>query len=474
MHVLDSLRLRINQTFSAALHDAAWGRPQLMSKALEEVCSAFDTPADTISQRSIEKTLLTFRRSSELPAFLDLKYACLGISHIIEDDGWRLIEDNELFPLLMRKVDAEKLKFHQFLKCYQGLLSGYFDYNIFADDVAEAGQKNWESLRRFLLDHLHLIQRAMPAHRWVHVISEHMNLLSENLCDRYGLALAQGDCNELKSALEGLFIPRNSWVWEATVLARINAVCSFGDDEFKGHLERCLAMITHNSGIMPSEILKKKCIARIVSRYAQCVSRPEHTSLRDSAVTIIGNPWINRAAWDAFVNDETARELINGWFKRRLITEFFRVLSEDPSADKKRLQYWLRFVPKIEDMWFALGPHAFTHPGADFKDFRKLAQDRILALENGDKPQTNALIMRIDEYVFVEFGTTRNSCLVFKSNNLPFDLDNKWIYIGSRPSEQPYKLLLKHALRQDIIDTTREAKPSSKLSPKLRKHAIPS
>ncbi|MGD0210146.1 MAG: EH signature domain-containing protein, partial [Desulfomonilia bacterium] len=252
-----------------------------------------------------------------------------------------------------------------------------------------------------------------------------------------------------------------------------NAVCSFGDDEFKGHLEQCLAMITHNSGIIPSEILKKKCIARIVSRYAQCVSRPEHTLLRDSAVTIIGNPWINRAAWDAFVNDETAREMINGWFKRRLITDFFQVLSEDPSADKRRLQYWLRFVPKIEDMWFALGPHAYTHHGADFKDFRKLAQDRILALENGDRPETNALIMRIDEYVFVEFGTTRNSCLVFKSNNLPFDLDNKWIYIGSRPSEQPYKLLLKHALRQDIIDTTREAKPSSKLSPKLRKHAIP-
>ncbi|MCK7471361.1 MAG: hypothetical protein MZU95_11750 [Desulfomicrobium escambiense] len=67
----------------------------------------------------------------------------------------------------------------------------------------------------------------MPVLSWVKVIGSHMNLLDDNPCDRYGAALAQGDYAELKSAFKGLIIPKNSWIWEVIVLARIRAICSF-------------------------------------------------------------------------------------------------------------------------------------------------------------------------------------------------------------------------------------------------------
>jgi hypothetical protein len=465
MNALDLLRLKLHQSFSGMLHDATWGQPHLMSKVLEEVCSAFDTSADSISKRSIGKTLLSFRTSAKLPTFLDLKYACIGISQPVGDDGWRLLEDKSLFPIVMREVHAQAHNPRRLRKCYQGLLSGYFDYNIFDNNIPEQGRKNWLSLCSFLRNYLCVIQRAVPVLSWVKVISEHANLLGENPCARYGTALAKGDYTELKSVFKGLLIPRNSWIWEVIVLARIRAICSFTDDEFKEQLEPSLAMATNNSGIILSEILKKKCLAQLIRRYAKCGSRPENTPLCDSSVMILGNPWVSRAAWDAHVHDEDARMMIDGWLKRRLITDYFHLLSRDRSADTKRLQYWLRFIPSIEDMWFALGPYALNHPGAVFNEFREIAKDRILSLENSLNDEDNALIMRIDDYVFVEFGSTETSCLVFKSNDLPFDLDKKWIYIGSKSgSGLPHRLRLKHKVRKDAIKTPLVSNPSTRIN----------
>lgn len=435
MDALGLLQFKIKQSFSDKLRSAVWGQPQLMSKALEEVCSVFDSPIDPAPKRSVNKTLMSFRRSKRLPTFLDLKYTCHGITQQAGEDDWRLIEDIDLFPLLLKRVDLEQCKPRRFLKCYQGLLSGYFDYNIYADNIPERGRNNWKSLRMFLHDRLHRAQQVLPLPNWVKIISKHADLLTEDLCDGYGEALAQGDYRGLKSALEGLLIPRNSWVWEATVLARIKAICVFDDDTFKKHLDPCLAMLSQ-SKIALSEIQKKRCLAQLVSRYAKCSSMPEHAALLDTAVMLIGNPLIDRTAWDAFVRDEDAHGMINRWFKRRLITDFFRILSEDGPVDSRRLRYWLRFEPRIDDMWFALGPCALDNPGEDFRVFRKIAHDRILLLENGGLDINNALIMRIDEYVFVEFSMAGHTCLVFKNNDLPFDLDKKWIYIGSRPSEE--------------------------------------
>lgn len=444
MNALDSLRLKIKKTFSSALHEAAWGDPRLMSKAFEEVRSVFDTACDPSSRRSIAGTLEAFRRTHELHTFLDLKYACLGITQKIGEDGWMLIEDDELFLLLLKKVSAPQQTPRRLLKCYQGLLSGYFDYNIYSSAATEQGKRNWRGLRTFLNRLLPIAGQTVPVPGWIKVLTEHRNLLSDDLYERYGTALAQGNYHDLKTACEHLFIPRNSWVWEATVLMRVKAVCTFRDDIVKKHLDQCLSMVTRSSGIVLSEVMKKQCIAQLASRYAKCSSRPEHTGLLDAAVTVIGNPWVNRAAWDAYVRDEYAREMMSSWLKRRLIRDFFRILSEESSNGRKRLQSWLRFEPKIEDMWFALGPHACNHPGPEFREFRKLATDRILVFENGGRPENNALIMRIGDYVFVEFGISCQTCMVFKSSNLAFDPDKKWTYVGAKASELQDMILQEH------------------------------
>ncbi|MCK7471360.1 MAG: hypothetical protein MZU95_11745 [Desulfomicrobium escambiense] len=126
MNALDLLRFKLHQSFSSVFHDATWGQPELMSKVLQEVCCAFDTSADTTSKRSIGQTLLSFRESAKLPTFLDLKYACIGISQQAGDDGWCLLEDKDLFAILLQGVSAQAHNPRRLRKCYQGLLSGLF------------------------------------------------------------------------------------------------------------------------------------------------------------------------------------------------------------------------------------------------------------------------------------------------------------------------------------------------------------
>jgi len=143
---------------------------------------------------------------------------------------------------------------------------------------------------------------------------------------------------------------------------------------------------------------------------------------------------------------------VDAWLKRRLIMDFFTVLSADGSANMERLKYWLRFIHRIQDMSFALGPWASSHAGEVFREFRDLARDRILALENAPSDEENALIMRIGDFVFVEFSSGEDACLVFRNSEMPLDTDRKWIYFGARcPSGLPRRLSMKRTFRNGRV-----------------------
>ena len=135
---------------------------------------------------------------------------------------------------------------------------------------------------------------------------------------------------------------------------------------------------------------------------------------------IIGNPWLHRAAWDTYVLDKdrrpdaSAREMVNGWLKVRLIKDFFGLLSEDRSADSRRLNYWLGFEPMIQDMWFALGADAVSDPRKEYGEFRQRANGRLLDLAGSTPTSNNAFLMHFGEYLVVEFGITDNACFVYR------------------------------------------------------------
>ena len=124
--------------------------------------------------------------------------------------------------------------------------------------------------------------------------------------------------------------------------------------------------------------------------------------------------WIKTAA-----QTTSAREMVNGWLKVRLIKDFFGLLSEDRSADSRRLNYWLGFEPMIQDMWFALGADAVSDPRKEYGEFRQRANGRLLDLAGSTPTSNNAFLMHFGEYLVIEFGITDNACFVYRYDRLP-------------------------------------------------------
>jgi hypothetical protein len=254
---------------------------------------------------------------------------------------------------------------------------------------------------------------------WFAALTKHLTLLSDKPCEHLGAALLRGDSSELREAIDSLAIPSDSWVLEEAVIAQMMAGCDLDDESFKSTLPNLINIGSGRGGVELGESLRLRSVALLVSRYAKCRERPEHMALRDAAVSIVGNPWLRRVNWDAWVRtahgkpDDQSREMVNGWLKRRLITDFFELLSVDGTGDSRRVDYWLRFEPAIEDMWFALGTDAKYRRGEQFNDFRNRAKGRLLDLD-GTTSDNNAFVMRVGRYLLVEFGAKGNAMYVFE------------------------------------------------------------
>ena len=200
----------------------------------------------------------------------------------------------------------------------------------------EEGRKNWSVLRTFLELNLDQVSKVKPTSTWLEVLKEHKNILGKDPCKRYGAALLSGAGSEFKEVCTALNIPAGSWVWEAAILAQVEALGERNDEGFKSGLDALLGLLSGASNLVIPEPVVIRSLAKIIIRYSKCDDKEVHERLRDLAVSKIGNPWLRRDAWQGHVANEQAREMINGWLKRRLITDFFGILSEDNSADSRR------------------------------------------------------------------------------------------------------------------------------------------
>lgn len=425
---LSKLQSKLQLTLGDSFQGKIWGDPAEMTKSLAGVRACFDTANVSLNERSIGKALLIFRNTNDLPTFIDLKYACFGLGQSVGE--WCLIEDMERFPAFLKRVDKEQPNPRRFRKCYQGLMHSYFSYDIF-DNPGEAAKINWQMLKKYLRERLHVALSATNSPTWLKTLSDHENLISNSPCERYTSSLLKGDSSELAMAGEGIGIATNSWLWQEAMLAHTLAVTKKTDDgEFRALMEPLIRLLDGEGDIELSDTVVARCAAQLLIRYAKSKDRPEHFSLRDLAVNHIGNPWLKRAAWDAYVQNEDARKMVDGWLKRRLITDFFALLSEEGAANPRRLDYWLRFEPVIEDMWFVLGANARFNRSSDFKEMKRRMEGRLHYLGSGTTADNNAFIMRIGSFMIVEFGTTGNACFVFNVGDLKIDPLQKTLQMG--------------------------------------------
>lgn len=418
------LRSGLARSFSqAAKNPDLWMDARSMERAKERVIRDHGGAAINVDSRTIWASIEDFRRLGYAKSFRELKYVCLGVS-AMDANGWCILSEDSLREQVGRQVEAQAA-IHRKLRCFQALLASYFSFPLGASNLDPKAVKGWMTLRTWLQRQRQQLAAALDnVPPWFGALDRHSELLTARPCDKFVPDLMRGDASSLEEAMASLAIDRDSWVMEAAVFAQMEAAEKLDDARFKAALPALLRIERGESGVKVGERLRIRCVALLVSRYARCSATPEHPGLRDAAVGVIGNPWLRRASWDAHVvdagklPDKRAREMVFGWLKGRLIQDFFELLSAEDAGDTRRLVYWLRFAPFVDDMWFALGPTAQYRSDRLFREFRERAKGRLLDLE-GASGDNNAFVMRIGSHVAIEFGATGHAFYLLRWDALP-------------------------------------------------------
>lgn len=419
------------ELFSRGIHNSSTlFEIEKIIKAKQDVIRVHGGAAIEVKSSTIMTAIAEFRDQKVITNFRNLKYICLGMCMLTENNTYSIL-NTELRKILFKTIHAET-NIRKRLKCFQALLFSFWIYPLNIETQNKTSQniiiETWHELQKWLLQEYQQIFKILDAQPpWFSSLTKHIQLLNMNPCEHFGKALLNGDAKDLLDAKESLSLPSTSWVFEEVILEQIHAGCNLPDNNFKDFLLRLINLCTESNDINLVNSLKKRSIAKLVLRYSKCKDNSEFIPLRDAAVGIIGNPWLHRLNWDVSVvddsgaPDENSREMINSWLKKRLITDFFELLSADGVGDRRRLEYWLNFEPLIDDMWFVLGNNAIHRSSALFIDFRKRAKGRLLRL-GGSNAENNAFVMKVGSYLFVEFGATGNAMFVLSWTGLEQNL----------------------------------------------------
>ena len=407
---LNLLRSRLDIAFERDPQAADdWAEAGAMAAALEQVRRQHEQ-ADLrgVTAATIAAALAAYRATGELPRFADLKYVCLGLAEV-DADGGCLLAEARLRDDLLARAEAVAEPRRQ-MKCFQALLRSYWSFPLHGDGVSAAASQGFAVLRAWLARRYgELEQVKLRKPEWFAMLSMHLNLLGEHPCERYGPSLLEGRGAALQLAIDDLAIPSASWVLEEAVLALMQAAAQLGDADFQARLGQLLSLTLGEAGLALSTSLSRRCLACLLWRYARSASVVEHLPLFDAALALLGNPHLHRPAWDAQVldergaADEVARAMVGSWLKQRLIRDFFQRLAAEGASQTRRLDYWLRYEPFIEDMWFALGSAEQGRSGRGYEEFRRYAEGRLLPLQDADeRPATSLLVMRINDFLAIE------------------------------------------------------------------------
>src|SRR5262249_31064736 len=232
----------------------------------------------------------------------------------------------------------------------------------------------------------------------------------------YAPNMLRGETDVVDRLRANLGIDDSSWFVRELVLAQIAVAVEDTDDKFKEFLPRLLAMLESN------RVLRDQGLALLLDRHA-CISAPPiHQHLRDCAVAWWGNPWLtsNSMRWGSV--NASARAMVTEWLKLEFVEAFFTLLAEEGVGDRRRLEFWKRYVHAITEIHFALGADARSSRSRDFVELRKKMLGLTVELTD-TVSSNNAFVMMMGSVVLVEFSGRANALYGYDGRRgLPFDL----------------------------------------------------
>jgi hypothetical protein len=115
--------------------------------------------------------------------------------------------------------------------------------------------------------------------------------------------------------------------------------------------------------------------------------------------------------------------MVAEWLKLEFIEAFFTLLVDEGTGERRRLEFWKRYVNAIDEIHFALGAEARANTSKDFADLRLKMKGLIVVLRDS-VGSNNAFVMRMGDLVVVEFSGRANALYGYDGRKgIPFNLD---------------------------------------------------
>jgi hypothetical protein len=437
MSALDTLQQSL-AAVNARLLGGVFGDPNAMGRTADYFEKRYGDGREPDTEIVI-KTLRRFVERGGLTVYKDVQNACYGA--LVPYQGSRtLVSNSDAFETLLKIVDGFQADHKKLKRCFQGLMGAYLGLD--GCDARSSVHDQWVSLRRRLERWLPQLTGVDPKPDWLAGAIEHRNLFGQDPTARYGGAALRGDNSVFDGACDTLGIGQTSWVRRRVVVSAIGVAVAESDSAFRTHIDPLIELLRRNDGV------RDEGAAKLLKRYAQQSSTPEHIALRAFAIDVFGNPLINANRQRWFEVSSEAREMVANWLIGFLIERFFELLSHDGCTDGRRPRFWLRYRASIETMWYILGPSAMNSWNEDFKKLRQTMGNQCLSLE-GATTGNNAFVMKLGKVYVVEFGEKGNATYVFSQDAVPFELTGKYQHLTRlKGSNHVERLLHKDGLEQ--------------------------
>ncbi|MCV2355375.1 EH signature domain-containing protein [Paucibacter sp. B2R-40] len=301
-------------------------------------------------------------------------------------------------------------------RCYQGLVRSYFTYDPNVERHSTVGRKNWGDLRDYLHDRTRNIVDKTLNPDWVTTAVGNRQLFGEDPCAPYAAEVLKGNTEVIDELCEQLGVIKASWFLRELVLAQVRQATLLSQDKFKELIPDLVKLIANNT------VLRDRGLILMLDKHASVAQPALNESLRNASVEWWGNPWLpsNETRWGGVV--PAAREMVSVWLKSEFIEAFFTKLAEDGVGDRRRANFWLRYVKSMDTVQFALGAQALYSGDRDFKALRTKMKGLYTELKTTDS-SNNAFVMTMGDLVAVEFGGMGHALYGYdQSKVLPFDM----------------------------------------------------
>ncbi|EKK7713577.1 hypothetical protein PO816_000419 [Cronobacter dublinensis] len=359
-----------------------------------------------------------------------------------------LLEDDTLFPKVDSEIKKRLASKDLKRKDWAALCASYFAYG---NETPEQNP-HWCVLRGHIAKGYLVVKAAIRREKpWMKTIESYHDIFTPQAGGVISRQLLAGEKNSLSSLEKIAQIPDSSWLWKRIFTVLLAQLDTLDDPQYLDKISWLLGLagqwVRFRDDIMTATL----------TRYYHSTYRDQaHSALKQAALEYWDNPQLKsqQNKWHQYVSEPVAA-MVRGWLAKQDLMHFFELLRGNGDVDQARLFYWLRFANQMGFTRIVMGPDAWHDRGSDFVKFREENRGRLSHLRGG-RSFDNAMIMQINDYIFVEFSGTGNAMYAYRVGQAPFNPESHSLDINIQLKDKYRNVLrLPHTPRAEGYNKTR-------------------